>query len=127
MQRLNPALAQQLCQIDYDRHMALVLEAADGQILGVVRLDTDPQGDSGEFALIVRSDRQEEDLGRRLLQAILDYARDRGLSEVWGDVAAENAGMLGLTRAFGFTGVHGEADPWRLRVTKRLEPAASAA
>jgi len=127
MLHLNPALAQQLCQIDYDRHMALVLEAADGQILGVVRLATDPEGDSGEFALIVRSDRQDEGLGRRLLQTILDYARDRGLSEVWGDVAAENPRMLGLARAFGFAGRQGEADPWRVRMTKRLEPGARAA
>lgn len=122
MLHLNPALAQQLCQIDYDRHMALVLVAGDGAILGVVRLATDPEGDSGEFALIVRSDRQDVGLGRRLLQAILDYAHDRGLCEVWGDVAAENPPMLGLARAFGFQGVHGETDPWRVRMTKRLEP-----
>ena len=122
MQHLNPALARQLCQIDYDRHMALLLETAAGDILGVGRLVTDPEGESAEFALIVRSDRQEQGLGRMLLQAVLDYGRARGLAQVWGDVAAENPRMLEMSRAFGFTASRGEADLGRLRVTKQLEP-----
>ena len=127
MLHLNPALARQLCQVDYDRHMALLLETASGEILGVGRLVEDPQGDSAEFALIVRSDRQNYGLGRLLLQAVLDYGRGRGLTEVWGDVAADNPRMLGMTHAFGFTTTRGEADPWRVQVTKRLEPVAAAA
>jgi len=122
MLRLNPALAHQLCQIDYDRHMALLLETATGDILGVGRLVTDPEGESGEFALIVRSDRQNQGLGRLLLGAVLDYGRERGLTEVWGDVAGDNPRMLGMTRAFGFTGGLDEADLGRVRVSKRLEP-----
>jgi len=121
MLHLNPALARQLCQIDYDRHMALVLENPAGEILGVGRLVEDPQGDSAEFALIVRSDRQNQGLGRRLLQAVLDYGRERGLREVWGDVAGDNPRMLGMTHAFGFTSAPGEADLGRVRVTRRLE------
>jgi len=121
MLHLDPRLARQLCQIDYDRHMALVLETARGEILGVGRLVEDPQGDSGEFALLVRSDRQNAGLGRLLLQAVLDYGRDRGLKEVWGDVAADNPRMLGMTRAFGFTAAPSEADFGRMRVARRLD------
>jgi acetyltransferase len=120
MLHLNPALANQLCQIDYDRHMALVLETAAGEILGVGRLVEDPQGEGGEFALVVRSDRQNQRLGRMLLQAVLDYGRARGLTEVWGDVAADNPRMLGMTRAFGFTSAPSEADLGRVRVSRRL-------
>lgn len=124
---LNPALARQLCQVDYDRHMALLLETASGEILGVGCLVEDPQGGSAEFVLIVRSDRQNCGPGRLLLQAVPDYGLGRGLTEVWGDVAADNPRMLGMTHAFGFTTTRGEADPWRVQVTKRLEPVAAAA
>lgn len=120
MQSLNPALAAQLCQIDYDRHMALVLEDGAGQILGVGRLASDPRGDAAEFALIVRSDHQNGGLGRLLLDAVLDHARACGLTEVWGDVAVDNPRMLEMAEAFGFTSARSADDPGRLRVTKRL-------
>jgi acetyltransferase len=102
MRHLSPDLATRLSQIDYDRHMALVAEAANGELLGVGRLVEDPRGDTAEFALMVRTDHQNRGLGRLLLQAVLDYAASRGLREVWGNVARENNRMLGLARALGF-------------------------
>ncbi|HEX7943853.1 MAG TPA: GNAT family N-acetyltransferase, partial [Phenylobacterium sp.] len=118
MRHLSPDLATRLTQIDYDRHMALVAETADGELLGVGRLVEDPQGDTGEFALMVRTDRQKRGLGRVLLQAVLDYARSRGLREIWGDVARENDRMLGLARALGFTTDESPGDFSRVCVVK---------
>lgn len=115
MQRLRLDQAARLSQIDYDRQMALVVEDAAGRILGVGRLDFDPEVETAEYALLVRSDRQNHGLGGRLLQAILDYAAGRGARQVWGDVARDNGRMLELAQALGFHRQDG-ADPTLFRL-----------
>ncbi len=117
--RLPPLWAARLSQIDYDREMALVAEHPDGALLGVARLASDPDGASAEFALLVRSDMQDQGLGRTLLSALLDHARARKIGSVWGAVAASNHAMLDMAKAFGFTSQRTE-DPTQLRVTKAL-------
>ncbi len=95
-----------LTQIDYDREMAFVLETRSGtatsDILGVVRIAADPDNQRAEFALTVRSDLKGRGLGTLLLGRMLDYARDRGTGEVFGDILAENTLMLALCRQLGF-------------------------
>lgn len=120
MRHLSPDLAVRLSQIDYDRHMAFVAEAASGELLGVGRLVEDPQGDTAEFALMVRTDQQKQGLGQLLLRAVLDYARSRGLREVWGSVARENDRMLDLAHAMGFTSDNSSGDFSRVCVVKPL-------
>ena len=41
-------------------------------------------------------------LGRRLMVRILDYAKARGIGEVYGEVMRENRNMIELCRALGF-------------------------
>ena len=120
MGHLNEELATRLCQIDYDRHMAFVAETAAGDLLGVGRLVEDPEGETAEFALMVRSDRQHHGLGGILLQAVLDYAAIRGLREVWGDIARENSRMLDLARALGFSTAPSVGDFARVWATKAI-------
>lgn len=126
MRKISPEMIARLTQLDYDRQMALVAEDASGAILGVGRLACDPEGDSAEFALMVRSDRQGHGLGRLLLSAVLDYAEARGLKEVWGEILHENEPMQVLARDLGFvTGVSDDARVLRLVRTfaARLQPA----
>jgi acetyltransferase len=120
VRRLSADLAARLTQIDYDRQMALVAEAAGGDILGVGRLAQDPEGESGEFALMVRSDHQHHGLGHLLLQAVLDHAADRGLKRVWGEVARENLPMLELAHDLGFRAATVAGEPTHVRVAKTL-------
>ncbi|HEY8616338.1 bifunctional acetate--CoA ligase family protein/GNAT family N-acetyltransferase [Phenylobacterium sp.] len=117
---LPPGWAARLSQIDYDREMALVAQNADGEILGVSRIVGDPEGETAEFALMVRSDRQHRGLGGLLLRAVLDHARARGVKEVWGDVARHNDRMLELADNLGFGRRAGE-DVARVKVVKRLD------
>jgi len=119
LRHLTPELIVRLTQIDYDRHMALVAEDAGGEILGVGRLVCDPEGEAAEFALMVRSDRQMRGLGGALLQAVLDYAKRRGLSKVWGDVARDNKRMRDLAGALGFA-TEAAREAVRVRVVKAI-------
>ena len=115
---LPPGWPERLSQIDYDREMALVVD--DGEkIIGVSRLAGDPQGETAEFALMVRTDQQHKGLGRLLLGEILDYAAAKGLSEVWGDVARENTAMLTTAKSFGFERRAAE-DFTRVKIVKTL-------
>jgi acetyltransferase len=122
---LPPGWAERLSQIDYDREMALVAEDSDLGILGVSRTPGHPQGETAEFALMVRTDRQHLGLGRLLLGEILDYAAAKGLREVWGDVARENAPMLATAKSFGFVRRAAE-DFSRVKIVKDLKSEAVA-
>ncbi|MFC3068353.1 bifunctional acetate--CoA ligase family protein/GNAT family N-acetyltransferase [Phenylobacterium soli] len=120
LRRLTPDLARRLTQIDYDRHIALIAENPAGEILGVGRLVCAPEGDSAEFALMVRSDRQARGLGSFLLQAVVDYAAAKGIATVWGDVARDNERMREVAAHLGFV-AEAAHDTARVRMTRRLE------
>ena len=126
MRRLSPSLAARLCQIDYDRQMAFVAEEPSADIAGVARLIGDPEGETAEFALMVRSDRQRRGLGGVLMQALIDHAERRGLRELWGEVARDNHRMLALAARFGFTSAPAP-DPTRVKIVKMLPAAQGAA
>ena len=119
MRGLPDNLAALLSQIDYDREMALLASDPAGDVVGVSRLAGDPEGESAEFALIVRSDHQRRGLGRVLMEAIIDYARRRGYRELWGSIARENRAMLDLARELGFISQAGR-DPARIRAVLRM-------
>jgi acetyltransferase len=99
--------------IDYDREMALVavvherVEAENGlidkeRIVGVSRYVTDPDQTSCEFALVIADDYNGKGLGTRLMESIMEAARDKGLTEMYGLVLANNSTMLRLMRRLGF-------------------------
>jgi acetyltransferase len=93
-----------LTQIDYDREMAFVLrEGTGGDIAGVVRIAADPNNEQAEFAVIVRSDLKGHGLGALLLNHAIEYARSRGVGELFGDILRENHTMLMLARRLQFS------------------------
>jgi acetyltransferase len=93
-----------LTQIDYDREMAFVLrELPGGDIAGVVRIAADPNNERAEFAVIVRSDLKGHGLGAFLLNHAIDYARGRGIGELFGDILRENHNMMMLARRLHFS------------------------
>lgn len=90
-------------QIDYTKAMAFIaIDEATGAMLGVARLHENAQGDSGEYAIIVRSDLKSHGLGWQLMQLIIAYARAKGLRSIEGEVLHENTTMLAMCRQLGF-------------------------
>ena len=101
-----------LTQIDYARAMAFVaIEEATGNMLGVVRLHADANYDSGEYAVLVRSDLKGRGLGYLLMQLIIEYARAEGLKVIEGQVLGENTAMLAMCRELGFDIAPDPRDP----------------
>jgi len=107
MKTLRHVMAARLTQLDYDRDMALILTdpgiPGKTDIYGVVRLVTEPDQEKAEFAVIVRHDFTGMGLGFILMQRIIDYARQRGINEIYGDVLKINKTMLKLCRVLGFS------------------------
>jgi len=105
MREISDELAARLTQIDYDREMVLVALDPDdpGVLWGGARIAADADGRRAEYSVTIRSDKQGLGLGRICFERVLDYARARGIEEVWGSVLAENEGMLGLAQRLGFT------------------------
>ena len=92
-----------MTQIDYAREMAFVAyPPGTDDLLGSVRLISDPDYVRAEYAVMVRSDIKGRGLGWALMQYLIDYARHEGLRELHGTVLAENATMLTMCRELGF-------------------------
>jgi acetyltransferase len=72
------------------------------EIMGVVRLSADPDKEKAEFAIMVRSDTKGTGLGYRLMQQMIDYARDTGFQQVFADILRENHAMRDMAKEFGF-------------------------
>lgn len=115
-------------QIDYARAMAFVALSSSGELVGVSRLVTDPDGQSAEFAVLVRSDRVGRGVGRALMERLVAYARAEGVAELSGDILGENVRMLSFARKLGFSITVSPDDPQlrhaRLDLTTLPAPAA---
>ena len=103
VKELDPALITRLTHIDYDRAMAFIaLDERTGDMLGVARLHQTVPNETGEFAVIVRSDLKSHGLGWHLMQTLIDYARKRGLRSVQGQVMHDNRTDARHVRRTGF-------------------------
>lgn len=114
MQELPANMLSRFTLIDYDREMALVAVhrergvGADGQttetarVVGVSRYITNPDRASCEFSLVVADDFKGRGLGSRLMLSIMEFAREKGLTEIEGLVLANNPTMLKLMKGLGF-------------------------
>ena len=90
-------------EIDPERESAFVAVApeAPDEILGEVRVYCFPDGETAEFAILVRSDAQRRGIGRALLREAIDYSRSRGAKALIGQMRPDNEAMIGLARALG--------------------------
>ncbi len=124
IRELSHAMAARLTQIDYYREMALVITGPGvpgaAEIYGVVRITAEPDLDKAEYAILVDSNMTGLGLGPMLMRKIIDYARGRGIREIYGEVLWENEPMLKLNRALGFTVEPSADDPGVMHVSLML-------
>jgi acetyltransferase len=123
MNELSPQLLKRFTDIDYGRDMALIAvhsEQARETQIGVARYVTNDDGRSCEFAVVIADDWRRHGLAQKLIQKLMDRARDTGLEVFTGEVFADNHAMLELMRHMGF-GIEFDRDDARLRrVSRRL-------
>jgi acetyltransferase len=112
-----------LTQLDYARAMAFAaFDEATNELVGVVRIHSDSIYESGEYAILLRSDLKGKGLGWELMQLIIEYAKAEGLKQISGEVLRENTVMLEMCRHLGFS-VKSDPDERDLcNVTLKLQP-----
>jgi acetyltransferase len=116
------AFLAKLIQIDYARAIAFVaLDAATGAMMGVVRLHADANHETGEYAILVRSDLKGLGIGWELMRLMIEWAKAEGLKVVEGQVLRENTTMLEMCRALGFAIRSDPDDPDIKAVTLQIE------
>ncbi len=109
---LSHQFLARLTQIDYAREMAFVaLAPQTGDLLGVVRLVLDPDLETGEYGILLRSDQKGRGLGWRLMEHLIAYARAEGVRQIKGVVLTENTTMLSMARRLGFKVHASDGDP----------------
>ena len=105
VKELQPEMLARFTQIDYDREIALVAIDEDSEtdrMLGVARIIGDPDGMTGEFAVLVGDPWQGKDIGSNLLDKCLSIAKKQNFKTIHGIVLQENRNMLALGRKLGF-------------------------
>jgi acetyltransferase len=121
--KITPEWIEQMTHIDYHCHMAFAVTAMkEGveQFVGVGRYVLAPTKPTAEFALVIADARQGQGLGRRLLEALLEHAKEAGVDEVEGIVLATNRAMLSLARSVGFSVSSEPGDPTVVRIRRSL-------
>jgi acetyltransferase len=89
-------------------------------MVGVVRIHSDSIYETGEYAILLRSDLKGRGLGWALMQLIIEYARSEGLKMISGDVLQENTIMLEMCRNLGFEIKTNPVDPSLCDVSLKL-------
>ncbi len=103
MRELSTSMIDKLVHYDPAIAMAFIaLEESTGKMLGVVRLHDDPDGKTGEFAILLRSHLKGHGLGWLMMKHIISNAKDKGLNTVRGQVLNENSTMLQMCGELGF-------------------------
>ena len=93
-------------QNDYDREIGI---GAFGQppgpevMMGGGRLVRISEQDAAEFAVLVADPWQGLGLGQKLIERVIEVAREIGVKHLWGEVLAENQPMLEMMKKLGFT------------------------
>ncbi|MFO1430819.1 MAG: bifunctional acetate--CoA ligase family protein/GNAT family N-acetyltransferase [Candidatus Competibacteraceae bacterium] len=124
IKELSHDMAARLTQLDYDREMALIVTnpglPGKAEIWGVVRMTADPDMERAEYAIVVDRSMTGMGLGPMLMRRIINYARSRGIRELYGTVLSENEPMLKLNRAMSFTIRRDPEDPGLMHVNLAL-------
>jgi acetyltransferase len=96
------------CHVDYDREIAIAAFSQPKgkkkpEMLGVARFAIETaNAEEAEFAIVVRDAYQRKGLGSKLMEALIQAARDRHVREINGDVLAANPGMTHFAESLGF-------------------------
>jgi acetyltransferase len=93
------------CNIDYDREIAIVAELSEEnrkRILGVGRLSIEPDGKTGELAFIIGDQWQGQGLGTKVVDYVLEIAKDMSVETVYAIMLPDNQRALTLTKKMGF-------------------------
>jgi acetyltransferase len=123
LQELSREMLIRFTQIDYSREVAFIaVLKKEGQEIevGVARYFSNPDGESGEIALVVADEWQNKGVGTRLMACVIEAAREKNFHTLHGEVLANNVKMLHLMAKLGFNQSKKADEPGVVLVAKPL-------
>lgn len=93
------------CNIDYDREIAIVAEFNENgrrRIVGVARVNLEPDRKRGEIAFIVADPWQGLGLGTKLVDYVIEIAKDMGVEVLYVIMLEDNYRAINLAKTMGF-------------------------
>ena len=128
IRELSQQVLDRLAHVDHRHHVALVAETfTDGvaQAVAEAQYVVDETSRECEFAVVVADAWQRHGIATRLVESLIEHARDAGLRRMVGDVLATNDAMISMMRKLGFR-LHpqpGDARVLQVRLDLRCETA----
>lgn len=119
----SPSLVRFLTDVDQTRHVALACTFDDGRdehIVGDARYVVQDDGTSCEFGILIDDAWRKSGIAGLLMLALIEIARQRGLSRMLGLVLHANRAMLKFARALGFRIEADAGDRETIRIVKQL-------
>ncbi len=93
-----------ICFNDYDREIALLAQVkSTNEIAGIIRLTKIPGSSDATFALTVKDRWQNKKIGSKLMQKILEVAKEEKIKKITATMLQENFQMQKLCKRFGFS------------------------
>jgi len=93
--------------IDYDREIAIIAELTENgkrKMIGVVRMIMEPPNfKTAEVAIVVGDPWQGLGLGSKMMDCIIEIARDKNLESIYGLILRDNTRSIELFQKKGFT------------------------
>jgi acetyltransferase len=108
VKEVTRSMVMRHCHIDYDREIALAaIREPKGRkkmmMLGVARLTIETSNvEVGEFTIVIRDAYQRKGIGSKLMDALIQAARERHVREIRGHVLTANLGMTRFAEDLGF-------------------------
>ncbi|MGB9915159.1 MAG: bifunctional acetate--CoA ligase family protein/GNAT family N-acetyltransferase [Candidatus Bathyarchaeales archaeon] len=98
-------LLARYCNLDYNREVTIIAEHQQDsrKIVGAGSVIVEPDGKSGEFAVVVGDEWQGLGLGSKLMDHLIMIAKDMRLEWLFGYVLPNNYKMLRMCAKMGFT------------------------
>jgi acetyltransferase len=97
--------AKLFCTVDYKNTFAFVAEVLKEEhkdIVAIGRYSRAPAGYKAEIAFAIQDDYQDKGIGTKLMECMVNAARDSGITIFEGDVLSENKDMMSVLRGYGF-------------------------
>jgi acetyltransferase len=105
LKEMSHAALARYCNVDYDKEIAIVAETKENgrkRLLGVVRLATESDGKTAEIAVVVGDPWQRLGLGSKLVDYIIEIARDKKLRSLYALMLRENYKAIRFMEEKGF-------------------------